>query len=64
MLDVVIPVFNEERDLANSVDQLHRFLAAEVRGRTGAGRHQLHGLVVFAFGLAITSGSLFALHRR
>ncbi|MEU0494976.1 bifunctional glycosyltransferase family 2/GtrA family protein [Mycobacterium sp. NPDC006124] len=34
-----------------------------VRGRTGAGRHQLHGLFVFAFGLAITSGSLFALHR-
>jgi putative flippase GtrA len=34
-----------------------------VRGRSGAGRHQLHGLVVFAFGLAITSGSLFVLHR-
>jgi putative flippase GtrA len=34
-----------------------------VRGRDGAGRHQLHGLVVFAFGLAITSGSLFVLHR-
>ncbi|MGH3583758.1 MAG: GtrA family protein, partial [Mycobacterium sp.] len=34
-----------------------------VRGRNGAGRHQLHGLVVFAFGLAITSGSLFVLHR-
>ena len=34
-----------------------------VRGATGAARHQLHGLVVFAFGLAITSGSLFVLHR-
>lgn len=34
-----------------------------VRGRIGAARHQLHGLLVFAFGLAITSGSLFALHR-
>jgi putative flippase GtrA len=34
-----------------------------VRGRNGAGRHQLHGLFVFAFGLAITSGSLFVLHR-
>jgi putative flippase GtrA len=34
-----------------------------VRGRNGAGRHQLNGLVVFAFGLAITSGSLFVLHR-
>jgi putative flippase GtrA len=34
-----------------------------VRGRNGAGRHQLHGLVVFMFGLVITSGSLFVLHR-
>jgi putative flippase GtrA len=34
-----------------------------VRGRTGAARHQVHGLLVFAFGLAITSGSLFVLHR-
>lgn len=34
-----------------------------VRGRNGLGRHQLHGLFVFAFGLAITSGSLFVLHR-
>ncbi|MBJ7339715.1 MAG: bifunctional glycosyltransferase family 2/GtrA family protein [Mycolicibacterium sp.] len=34
-----------------------------VRGRTGAGRHQVHGLAVFMFGLAITSGSLFVLHR-
>ena len=34
-----------------------------IRGRTGVARHQLNGLLVFAFGLAITSGSLFALHR-
>jgi len=33
-----------------------------IRGRSGAARHQLHGLLVFAFGLAITSGSLFVLH--
>ena len=34
-----------------------------IRGRRGVARHQVHGLLVFAFGLAITSGSLFALHR-
>ena len=34
-----------------------------IRGRTGAARHQLSGLLVFMFGLAITSGSLFMLHR-
>jgi putative flippase GtrA len=34
-----------------------------IRGRTGVARDQLHGLMVFAFGLAITSGSLFVLHR-
>jgi putative flippase GtrA len=34
-----------------------------IRGRTGAARHQLNGLLVFAFCLAITSGSLFVLHR-
>ncbi|MDP9168030.1 MAG: bifunctional glycosyltransferase family 2/GtrA family protein [Actinomycetota bacterium] len=34
-----------------------------VRGRLGAGRHQFHGLLVFMFGLTITSGSLFVLHR-
>jgi putative flippase GtrA len=33
-----------------------------IRGASGAARHQFHGLVVFAFGLAITSGSLFVLH--
>jgi putative flippase GtrA len=34
-----------------------------IRGRTGVARHQLQGLGVFAFGLAITSGSLYVLHR-
>jgi putative flippase GtrA len=34
-----------------------------IRGRTGVARHQLSGLLVFTFGLAITSGSLFMLHR-
>lgn len=34
-----------------------------VRGRSDAGRHQLQGLIVFGFGLAVTSGSLAALHR-
>jgi putative flippase GtrA len=33
-----------------------------VRGSANAGRHQLQGLVVFAITLAITSGSLDALH--
>ncbi|RVW00808.1 bifunctional glycosyltransferase family 2/GtrA family protein [Rhodococcus xishaensis] len=33
-----------------------------VRGRRGVGRHQLQGLIVFGFGLAVTSGSLAALH--
>ncbi|WP_410871155.1 glycosyltransferase [Nocardia sp. A7] len=34
-----------------------------VRGRDDAFSHQFQGLAIFAFGLAITSGSLFALHR-
>jgi putative flippase GtrA len=34
-----------------------------IRGRADAARHHMHGLLVFAFGLAITSGSLFVLHR-
>jgi putative flippase GtrA len=33
-----------------------------VSGASGAGRHQLQGLVVFGLGLALTSGSLAALH--
>ncbi|HZA10553.1 bifunctional glycosyltransferase family 2/GtrA family protein [Mycobacterium sp.] len=34
-----------------------------IRGRRNVARHQMHGLLVFAFGLALTSGSLFLLHR-
>ncbi|MFD4182737.1 glycosyltransferase [Rhodococcus sp. NPDC058514] len=34
-----------------------------VRGSAGAARHQAQGLAVFAFGLLLTSGSLFAAHR-
>ena len=30
VLDIVIPVFDEKRDLEGSVRRLHRFLAAEV----------------------------------
>jgi putative flippase GtrA len=33
-----------------------------VVGSRGAGRHQAQGLVVFALGLGLTSGSLWALH--
>ncbi|MGW0043747.1 glycosyltransferase [Rhodococcus sp. NPDC003348] len=33
-----------------------------IRGSEGAARHQLQGLAVFAFGLLLTSGSLFVLH--
>ncbi len=34
-----------------------------IRGRAGVARHHLHGLLVFGFGLMITSGSLYLLHR-
>jgi glycosyltransferase involved in cell wall biosynthesis len=33
-----------------------------VHGHEGAARHQLQGLVIFVFGLVVTSGSLAALH--
>jgi putative flippase GtrA len=33
-----------------------------VRGRANAGRHQFEGLIVFALGLSLTSGSLAVLH--
>ncbi|MFF9688080.1 glycosyltransferase [Streptomyces sp. NPDC014623] len=39
----------------------NRRLTFGVRGRSGAVRHQAQGLVVFAIGLALTSGSLAAL---
>ncbi len=41
----------------------NRRLTFGVRGAAGRLRHQSQGLVVFALGLAVTSGSLFALHR-
>jgi putative flippase GtrA len=41
----------------------NRAFTFAIRGRAGVARHQLHGLLVFAFGLAITSGSLYLLHR-
>jgi putative flippase GtrA len=41
----------------------NRAFTFAIRGRAGAARHQLHGLLVFVFGLAITSGSLYLLHR-
>lgn len=40
----------------------NRRLTFGVRGRDRAVRHQAQGLVVFAIGLALTSGSLAALH--
>jgi putative flippase GtrA len=40
----------------------NRRLTFGVSGRAGAGRHQAQGLVVFALGLALTSGSLALLH--
>ena len=40
----------------------NRRLTFGVSGRAGAARHQLQGLVVFALGLSLTSGSLAALH--
>ena len=33
-----------------------------VRGSTSAAKHQMQGLLIFAFGLLLTSGSLFVLH--
>ncbi|MEV0561528.1 glycosyltransferase [Dactylosporangium sp. NPDC050588] len=40
---------------------LNRRLTFAVRGATHAGRHQAQGLLLFALGLALTSGSLVAL---
>jgi putative flippase GtrA len=40
----------------------NRRLTFGVSGRRGAGRHHAQGLVVFALGLVLTSGSLAALH--
>jgi putative flippase GtrA len=41
----------------------NRRLTFGVRGRQGRLRHQAQGLIVFALGLAVTSGSLAALYR-
>jgi putative flippase GtrA len=40
----------------------NRRLTFGIRGRRGAARHQFQGLVVFALGLALTSGALGLLH--
>lgn len=47
--------------LANTA--ANRAFTFGIRGRDGVARHHLHGLLVFGFGLAITSGSLYLLHR-
>ena len=39
----------------------NRAFTFRVRGRANVARHQFHGLLVFVFGLAVTSGSLFLL---
>ncbi|MBV8348644.1 MAG: bifunctional glycosyltransferase family 2/GtrA family protein [Mycolicibacterium sp.] len=41
----------------------NRAFTFHIRGRNNVARHQMHGLLVFAFCLALTSGSLFLLHR-
>jgi putative flippase GtrA len=46
--------------LANTA--ANRRLTFRVRGRDRAVRHQLQGLLIFAIGLVLTSGSLYALH--
>lgn len=40
----------------------NRRLTFGITGRRAAGRHHLQGLLAFALGLALTSGSLAALH--
>ncbi|SBS72409.1 Glycosyl transferase family 2 [uncultured Mycobacterium sp.] len=47
--------------LANTA--ANRAFTFGIRGRAGAARHHVRGLLVFGFGLAITSGSLYLLHR-
>lgn len=47
--------------LANTA--ANRAFTFGIRGRADVARHHLRGLVIFAFGLAITSGSLYLLHR-
>ncbi len=40
----------------------NRFFTFGVRGRRDAAKHQFQGLVIFGIGLALTSGSLVAMH--
>ncbi|PVB26656.1 GtrA family protein, partial [Mycobacteroides abscessus] len=40
----------------------NRFFTFGVRGRRNAAKHQFQGLVIFGIGLALTSGSLVAMH--
>ncbi|WP_431238662.1 glycosyltransferase [Mycolicibacterium aichiense] len=47
--------------LANTA--ANRAFTFGIRGRGDVARHHVHGLLIFAFGLAITSGSLYLLHR-
>ncbi|MFC7956420.1 GtrA family protein [Rhodococcoides kroppenstedtii] len=47
--------------LANTA--VNRRYTFGIRGNAGIIRHYAQGLVVFALGLAVTSGSLVALHR-
>lgn len=47
--------------LANTA--ANRAFTFGIRGRAGVARHHIHGLLIFTFGLAITSGSLYLLHR-
>ncbi len=41
---------------------VNRRVTFGIRGRAGAARHQVRGLIAFAIGLALTSGALAALH--
>jgi putative flippase GtrA len=41
---------------------MNRRFTFGITGTTGAGRHQLQGMVVFGLGLALTSGALAVLH--
>ncbi|WP_031464775.1 glycosyltransferase [Sciscionella sediminilitoris] len=46
--------------LANTA--ANRRLTFRIRGKAHVGRHQFEGLIVFALGFGLTSGSLWALH--
>ncbi|MEV0947676.1 bifunctional glycosyltransferase family 2/GtrA family protein [Rhodococcus sp. NPDC049939] len=40
----------------------NRAFTFSVRGPEGVARHQIQGLIIFAYGLSLTSGALFLLH--